>query len=245
MADLILPDPRMEIPELFEPGPTIPPGDYAINESDPYSRGLLHAIVGHQGDLMSPGAPQYTSQSGREAGKFVGNGDHILFPSAKKITDAGFTLAISYKPFNTTADNIVCGTAQYIDGSNNAGWAFRQNGANCELDAGNNTWSATSFNNVFTTNTRKTYIGTFEGQSSIRRLYIDGESITKNNEVNTVSTLNPGATLGLFGNDGSGYFSTRNECEGEIDFLYVWDWLFSADDVQRITKNPRRLLIPA
>jgi len=245
MADLILPDPRIEMPELFEPGRK-PVGPVVIDWGHPLARGLAHCIISDS-DLVAGARANFTNAE-YAAGRFVSDStsDMVTF-SPSPIDNVEFSAAVRFKSSNTGVDNVIFGTAEYIAGSNNNGWAIRQGSSgNIELDTGaGSVWTYSNWGGASST-AMQTLVGVFYQGSVFRKLYIDGvDQGTPDSAANASLVSANSIPVGLFSNTGGGYFGGKEHVQGQIEFAIAWSRLLTHAEVQSFTRNPYQFLKPA
>jgi len=242
---LFLPDKFVREPALLIPGRK-PVGPVEIDWEHPLTRGLAHCIISDS-DLVAGARANFTNAE-YAAGRFVSDStsDMVTF-SPSPIDNVEFSAAVRFKSSNTGVDNVIFGTAEYIAGSNNNGWAIRQGSSgNIELDTGaGSVWTYSNWGGASST-AMQTLVGVFYQGSVFRKLYIDGvDQGTPDSAANASLVSANSIPVGLFSNTGGGYFGGKEHVQGQIEFAIAWSRLLTHAEVQSFTRNPYQFITPA
>jgi hypothetical protein len=234
MADLILPDPRMEMPELFEPGRK-PVGPVEIDWDHPLARGLLFADIGG-GDLATSAQPELLLGAARERGDYA-------FDGTDSKVDYGDLAQVDGLAKMTAMSSLI-----NADG-NNAGVFSKRS------DTGNGSWQVWDFsgkvfariyiggvaNSATGTSTRPVgaayTAGLWYDGATLRAIYNNGfeGSLSVSG---TIDNTSDSVQLGWS-------FSDAYSLSGSIQWAFVWNRALSSSEVALVHKNPYQFLIPA
>jgi len=248
-AGYFIPDERVATHELLEPGrkPTLP---IEIDWTNPISQGLKHCVVQNE-DLISNARGLSSSPAVYETGFFQNNdsdGFHLfLSPIISPIQSTPLTTMIRYESPDSSGDNVLFGNFAYVNASLNVGWGIRKVGADLELVTGQNLFTRARWTDVLLPfNEMRTYAGVYDAVGANRKLYVDG--VDQGSPDTSANTGGPGLTsvsIGLFSNDGGGYFAGTAHAQGKIEFAYAWDRELTEQEIVSLSRDPYQILRPA
>jgi hypothetical protein len=255
MADLILPDPRMEMPELFEPGRK-PVGSVVIDREHWAGKHCIRAFVpqasAHDlidgpmtGTIGASIGVKNTGRGGNPVALFDGTpGNKFVFANPiDPATELTVLMRVRRETGSTSRDG---GLYSEMDNTN---WVtngvsvnFRANYSSGLLWAVGNkfsitenntvplgewfdvslTWVAGTEQNIFYNGIQQTFIGASTGPSA---------SFSKSTRA---------ARVGAYFDE-----SSQRTLTGDVEYIYIFDKLFNADQRAILSRNPYQFLIPA
>ena len=249
MANLILPDPRMEMPELLEPGRK-PVGPVEVDRSHPLARGLTEVVLFHGlRDTLTNERYQLLASGAIDAQNFIGDGGDSVFYMGTNPSHTGqISIAAGVITTATDLQHIVSADSQsnsrrdyqfrlsnqklqfipFVGGSTGVADGATTVPQNKHFIAG-----CTFDKNAATNNARVFLDGSLDGQTTkAGALDADLSGVSIGNRVTNVNYTTENI-------DGFGL-------SGLITFVFIWgDRALTAAEHLEIARNPYQFLIPA